>query len=233
MGVTKTTIGRNTVWADSTLPYRWYDAIGPGISKVIEEFVSLPMLAAGTPAAYTTTAVNASTVALVTGNLGGAAVFTTAAAENDGVQIQALGDAFLPTNVNKIYFGCKLQISAATESDFLAGLCITDTTAITDVTDGIYFRKIDGTAVCNHVVETASTETATAAVTVVAATDYILEWVWDGAAITFYVDGVLTGTPAVTNIPTAEYMTPTLAFLTGAGAAITMTVSWMRCIQLD
>ena len=232
MALTKTTLGRATVWYDADYPARPYWMVGPDANILIEEFVNFPMLAAGTPAAYTTTLVNASTVALVGGNLGGAAVFTTAGAENDGVQIQALGEGYLPNSQNQIYFGIKLQISDATQSDFLVGLCITDTTAIAGLTDGIYFRKIDETTTCNFVVETGSTETATEALTVVAATDYILEFWWNGTALNFYVDGVLTGTPAVTYIPTTEYLTPTIALLTGAGAVKTMTVSWMRVGQV-
>ena len=234
MGVTKANVGRNIVWANSDNPHRPYDAIGPQCNKILEDFIRLPMTAAAIPEAYTTTLVNASTIALVASGaaLGGRMVITTDAAENDGAQMQALGEAFLPTANNKIYFGCKFQVSAATQSDFLVGLTITDTTALGGVTDGIYFRKIDETTACNFVIETASTETATAALTIVAATDYTLEFYWDGAALYFYVDGVLGGTPVLTNIPTAEYMTPTIAFLTGAAAVITMTVDWMRTIQI-
>lgn len=233
MALTKTTLGRSTVWYDATYPSRPYRLIGPDANILIEEFVSLPMLAAATPAAYTTTLVNASTVALYTGWLGGALLITTAGAEDDGAQIQALGEAFLPTASNQIYFGIKMRISSATESDFLVGLAITDATAIAGVTDGIYFRKVDGTTTCNFVVETGSTETETAACTIAANTDVILEFWWNGVALNFYVDGVLTGTPALTNIPTTEYMTPTIAFLTGDNAAITMTVSWMRAGQVE
>ena len=232
MALTKTNLGRATVWYDATYPARPYWLVGPDANIFIEEFVDFPMLAAATPAAYTTTLVNASTVALVAGNLGGAAVFTTAGATDDGVQIQALGEAFLPTSSNQIYFGIKLQISDATESDFLVGLCITDTTVLGGMTDGLYFRKVDGSTTCNFVVETGSAETETEALTVVAATDYILEFWWDGATLEFYVDGVSTGTPVVTNIPTTEYLTPTIALLTGADAVKTMTVSWMRAGQV-
>jgi len=233
MALTKTNLGRATVWYDATYPARPYWLVGPDANLLIEEFVDLPMLAAGTPSGYTTTLVNASTAALVAGNLGGALLITTAGAENDGAQMQHLGEAFLPTASNQIYFGIKLQVSSATQSDFLVGLCITDTTVLGGMTDGLYFRKIDGTTTCNFVVETGSAETETAALTVVAATDYILEFWWDGSALNFYVDGVLTGTPAITYIPTAEYLTPTIAFLTGSAAAITMTVAWMRCGQVE
>jgi hypothetical protein len=232
MALTKTTLGRATVWYDALYPARPYWLVGPDANLVIEEFVDLPLLAGGTPAACTTTLVGASTTALAAGNLGGALVVTTADSDNDGAQMQWLGEAFLPTSSNQIYFGIKLQISDATQSDFLVGLCITDTTVLGGMTDGLYFRKVDGATACTFVVETGSAETETAACTITAATDVILEFWWNGTALNFYVDGVLTGTPAITYIPTAEYLTPTIAFLTGDDAAITMTVSWMRAGQV-
>jgi hypothetical protein len=228
----KATIGKYTVWRDADETQRWLDAFGPNVNKVIEEFVNLPMLAGGTPAAYLTTLVGASTVALVAGALGGDLLITTAGAENDGVNMQALGEAFLPTATNKIYFGISFQVSDETESDFLLGLAITSTAALGGVTDGIYFRKIDGSTTCNLVVETASTETEQDVLTVAAATDYILEWTWDGSAMAVYVDGVAGTTPTITNIPTVEYMSPIIEFLTGDNAAITMTIHWMRAIQI-
>jgi hypothetical protein len=229
-----TPIGRSIVLQDTVYSHRWYDAIGPACQKVLAEFVRPYYLAASNIGGWTTTLVNASTHALVAGALGGNLLITTAALENDGAQLQVSAASFLPLAANRIYFGCKFQVSAATESDFLVGLTVVDTTAIGGVTDGIYFRKIDGTAVCNFVIEgNAGTETETAALTVVAATDYILEWIWDGTYIQFYVDGVLGGAPVLTNIPTANYLTPTIAYLTGAAAAITMTVDWLRCIQID
>ena len=232
MGTTTSRIGQAEVLMDDTYTHRWYDAAGPYVNKVLEDFVQTPYIAANAIGSVTTTLVNLSTHALVAGALGGNMLITTAAAENDGAQLQWLGEAFLPTANNEIYFGCRFQVSEATQTDFLVGLCITDTTAITDVTDGIYFRKVDETTACNFVVESnAGTETATAALTVVAATWYTLEWKWNGTNLYFYVDGVYVGAPVLTNIPTAEYMTPTIAFLTGGGGARTMTVDWMRCIQ--
>lgn len=235
MAITGTTpIGSNIVLQDTVYSHRWYDALGPYVNKVIEEFVNWPKLAGGTGAACTTTLVGAGTAVLVANGaaLGGRMIITNAAGVDDSVEMQWLGEAFLPTAGNRIYFGAKFQISDVTDSELLVGLAITDTTAITAVSNGIYFRKIDGTAICNFVIETNNTETATAAVTMVAATDYTLEWIWDGTYIQFYVDGVLIGAPVLTNIPTAEYMTPTIAFQNGEAVAKNMTVDWLRCIQV-
>ena len=235
MAITGTTnIRTSAVLQDSVYEHRWYDALGPYVVKVIEEFVNWPKNAAGYGAACTTTPTGAGTAVLVPDGaaLGGRMIITNAAANDDSVEMQWLGEAFLPTATNRIYFGIKFQISDATQSDFLVGLAITDTAAIDDLTDGIYFRKLDGVTACNFVLEgNAGTETETAALTVVAATDYILEWTWNGSNIEFYVDGVLIGAPVLTNLP-VTYLTPTIAFQNGEGVAKNMTVDWMRCIQV-
>jgi hypothetical protein len=230
--VSKTTIGQHTIFVDANEPQRWLDVWGPDCSRVVEEFVVQPFMSASNMGGWTTTLVNASTAALTAGAAGGSLLITTAGAENDGVNTQVTGEAFLPKATNRLYFGCKFQVSEATQSDFLIGLAITSTAALGGVTDGIYFRKVDGATAAYFVVETASTETSTAAFTCAATTDYIVEFTWDGSALKFYVNGVLTGTPALTNIPTAEYMSPIVEYLTGSADARTMTVSWLRAFEL-
>lgn len=231
MATTYRDYGRNLVIYDSDGGYRWFDALGPGVTKVLEEFVRHPRISTTALGGWTCTVTNA-TFAMTAGALGGSLVMATAGADNDGVNAQVTGEAFLPNSGNRIYFGIRLQASEATESDFLVGLCITDTDCLGAVTDGIYFRKVDAATAVNFVVETGGAETATAALTFAANTPYILEWTWDGAAINFYVDGVLIGTPALTNIPTVEYMTPTMHLLAGSAAVNTFTIDWVRCIQV-
>lgn len=223
--------GRNIVITDGDYSYRWLDAVGPGVTKVIEEWVQHPRMSTTDLGGWTDAVTNA-TFTMTAGELGGSMVVTTAGADDDGVNSQIAGEAFLPNSGNKIYYGIRLQCSDATQSDFFVGLAITDGDCLGGVTDGIYFRKVDGSTACTFVVETGSTETETAACTIADATYVTLEWVWTGSAINFYVDGVLTGTPALTNIPTTEYMTPTMHLLAGEAAAKTFTIAWMRCIQV-
>jgi acyl transferase domain-containing protein len=96
------------------------------------------------------------------------------------------------------------------------------------------FRKVDGVTACNFVLENGSTETETAVLTVAANTYYTVEFVWNGAAIDSWVDGVLQTRPVLTNLPQAQTLTPSIAFLSGAaGAGKTMTIDWMRAIQIQ
>jgi hypothetical protein len=225
-------------WIRGALAYwdthqnRILNAWGPSVSKLIEEWVGVEWAAASTPAGWTCTLVNLSTVTASTA-AGGHIILTTAGAENDGVTLQLSTTPYLLTAALPCYFGIKFQISSATESDFLVGLCASGATPLTDAVNGVFFRKIDGTTTCNLVLEKASAETAGAVLTVVAATDYTLEWYYDGTYVDSWVNGTKQTRLAVTNIPTAAALTPTIEFLSGEIAAPTMTVDWVRAIQFN
>lgn len=187
---------------------------------------------------WTVTAVGASTAAMADAAFG-RLLLTTAAAENDGVQLQKVGEAFLPISGKKMWFKTKFQISDATQSDFLFGIAVTDTTAIVaagdGVTDGIFFQKDDGstsvTLYCQK--DTTTGQTSAASVhTMVDATDVELGFEFDGvSAIKYYVDGVHKGTLDVTTTP-STYLPDTecrvtMAFLTGAAAAKTCSIDYI------
>ena len=188
-----------------------------------------------TAAEWAVTAVGASTVALADAAFG-EILLTTAGAENDGVQLQKLGETFLPVVGKKMWFETRFKISDATESDFLVGLAVTDTTAIVaagdGVTDGIFFQKDDGSAVVSiysQLDTTTGQTTASGVHTMVAATYVTLGFEYDGAAaIKYYVNDVHKGTLAVSaaTLPNTE-CTTTIAFLTGAAAAKTMNVDYV------
>jgi hypothetical protein len=229
----------NLVFYDSQYEQRWLDAIGPTITKVLEEFVATPFSAADSPSGYTTTEVDVglgdTTVTLLAATIpGGHLVIAAAQNENDGAQIQRLGEAFLLANNKPCYFGARFKVSEATQSDFDIGLCITNAALLGGMTEGVYFEKVDGSTTCNFVLENGSAPTATAVLTVVANTFYTVEFVWNGAAIDSWVDGVLQTRPALTNLPQAQTLTPSIAFLSGAaGAGKTMTIDWVRAIQIQ
>ncbi len=241
-------MGFHSKWVHSNLVYyvqgneqRWIDAQGPEVAKVIENFASLPMAGADNPSAYTITLVEAgageSTVALTAGAQGGDLLITTDANDNDGVNMQLTGEPFKFDTTNKYpcYFGISFQASEATQSDFLVGLAITDTTLLAGVTDGVYFECLDASTDINFVLEKDSTETTSAAAvgTFADATDVILEFYFDGTNIDAWVNGSLQTRLATTNLPDDEFLTPSIHFLTGDASAETMSVHWMRTIQIN
>jgi len=224
----------NLVYYD-THRMRWLDAIGPNVVKFIDHFTRLPVDdTTGDPTEFTMTVVEVgtgdSTVALDTTE-GGIMLITTAANEDDGVNLQLKGEAYKMESVKPCYFGLRMKLSEATQSDFLAGLCITDTTLLGGLTDGVYFRKVDASTDISMVAEKNSTETANVDAT--ADTSFhIYEFLYDGNGTIYpFIDGA-QGTAITTNIPDDEALTPSIHFLTGADSAETMSVDWLRAIQL-
>lgn len=213
-------------------------AFGKDVVEYFQDFVGASV-ASDAIAGWTTTLVEAgigeSTVALADGS-GGILLITTDANEDDGVSLQKVGEAFkLSSAQSYLYFGIRLKISDATQSDFFVGLAITDTTPLGGVTDGVYFQKDDGAATFKTTTEKDSTETNSAAAgTIVADTYTLLEFVYTyGTAgrVKFYQDGVLVGNHTA-NIPDDEELTPTIQFLAGAAAVKTMSVDYVRVIQI-
>lgn len=225
----------NLIYYD-TYEHRWIDAIGADVTKYILNTAALPTDdTTGDPTEFTMTVVEVgagnSTAVLSDNTL----LITCAANENDGVSLQLKGEAFdLATN-NLVYFGISFQVNDATQSDFLAGLCITDTTLLGGMTDGIYFECLDASTDINFVLEKDSTETTSAAAvgTLADDTDIVLEFLFDGTNADCWVNGTLQTRLATTNLPDDEQLTPSIEYLTGEAVANTCTVNWMRVIQIN
>jgi len=240
MGVfAQKTVNDHLVYYDAAYPWRWLDAFGPDVVKFLENGVATPYAAANSLGHMTTTLVNASTIANVAGATGGALLITTAAAEHDGLNLNAVGESFYFASAWPCYFGTKLQISNVTESDLWVGMGMTDSVwhGASIPNSGIYFEKVDAAVgITDFVVRKGGVASAVAGVhTFVAATDVTLEWYFDGVNVYAYVNGTLATTVAVSNtsFPNVEYLTPTLEFKTGSGNARTCQVDWIRAIQIQ
>lgn len=221
-----------------TLPFRWVKIIGADTVSYMQDFASLPTDDTTTyPTEWTTT--------LVDGSIGGAdsaGIGTTAggvwsiltnADDDDGQNMQLTGESFLQAADKPLYFGIKLQIDEATESDFIVGDCITDTDLLGGMTDGIYFRKVDGSLNIAFVTEVGSAETESLAVGALADNTYVtLEfYAVSNTWVKAYINGVLVATH--TAGITAEELTPSVHFLTGEGVAHTMSVDWLHAGQVN
>lgn len=215
--------------------YRWVHAIGPGVRqwemRIGSDFT--------TACEYTVTAINtgggASTIAQAV-TAGDRALITTDDADNDSINLQVVGTPFQLAAGHPLYFGAKVSTNEATQSDLLLGLATTDTTliaahALNVVDDGIYFYKLDATTAIYGAYEKSGTVGATVSDTVMDTSKHTYEIYYDGVgAISYYLDGGLV-VQASAGYPTVV-MAPSLFFATGAAAAKTCTVEWMRCIQL-
>lgn len=230
-------IGNNLVFYQGHQK-RIIDAFGPDVVKWESDYVNGQLSAANAPLGWTITLVGLSTLTKAD-STGGALLLTTAGAENDGVSMQLAGEAYkIPaTGTNPLlYFGCRLESNDVVQSDLLIGMCITDTTLLGGMSDGMYFRKVDESAVVEAVTEKNTTETATAAVkTLVVNVRTTFEIVYEYAMLVprvyFFVDGALVATHT-TNLPDDEELTPSVEYLTGEANATILTLDWLRAIQI-
>lgn len=243
MSVLTKQVRNATVYYDSDYPWRWYEAFGSGVNKYLQEFVTLAVdPTTHDPSDFVCTIVEGAgnSTAEVMDFAGGALLITSGTNENDGFKMQlGHGSTGVGENVGfdaqyPFYFGINLKVWNAIECDFLVGLAITNTSALGGVTDGLYFRKVDGDTNVYFVAEKDSLEAATAVATILGDQFHTYEIYYDGDCFQHYVDGNYTGflhrdRPEV---PNNEYLRLTIEFLTGSADSRTMTVDWVRAISV-
>lgn len=185
---------------------------------------------------WTVTLIGAGSDALVADEPFGALAMTNAAADNDGNQIQLTTENFTITVGKKCWFETRLKVSDATQSDFVFGLCVLDTTLLGAVdgdgfTDGIYFAKEDGDTQLDvgSQLDTTTGQTRNTNIATVDTSYHIYGFEYDGAAeIKFYVDGVLKSSLAVSvlTLPNTP-VTVSFALLNGEAVAKVMTIDYV------
>ena len=148
------------------------------------------------------------------------------------------GESFLLASGKKLLFAARFKVSDATQSDFVMGLQITDTTPL-DVTDGIYFQKDDGDANVDFYVSKNATTgrlTTTAATTATSDTFLTLAFYFDGKRyVSLWKDGAQVGnvdltTTLDTYLPDTE-LTVSFGVQNGEAVAKTMTIDYIFAAQ--
>ena len=159
---------------------------------------------------------------------GGVLLITNDDADNDADFFQKVGESFLFAAGKKLWFKARFKVSDATQSDFVIGLQITDTTPLA-VSDGVFFQKDDGDASLDFYVEKDSAATSASAIhTVVDDTYLTVAFYYDGKSeVQYFVDDVKLGTLATTNLPDDEELTISFGIQNGEAAAKTMSVDYI------
>lgn len=163
---------------------------------------------------------------------GGVLLITNDAADDDADFFQKVGESFKFTSGKQLWFVARFKVSDATQSDFVMGLQITDTTPLA-VTDGVYFRKDDGDANLDFVVIKDSTATTATAATTISNDTYVkVGFYYDGvSSIEYFVDDVKLGTSVTTNLPDDEELTISFGIQNGAAAAKTMSLDYIGAMK--
>ena len=167
---------------------------------------------------------------------GGALLITNDDADNDSDELQLAVESFKFASGKKSWFKTRFKVSDATQSDWIIGLCITDTTLIDAVSDGVYFKKDDGDASIDFALELNGSATEASGIATQSDDTFVtLGWYFDGDTtngIKYYVDGTHKGTQTtMTNLCTDEELAVSFALQNGAAAAKTMTLDYIYAAQ--
>lgn len=158
---------------------------------------------------------------------GGALLITNDAADNDLDFFQLVGESFKFEVGKKLFFKARFKVSDATQSDFVMGLQIRDTTPL-DVTDGVFFQKDDGDTNLDFHVEKNNTSTDATAIATVGTGFFTVAFYYDGVSkVHYYVDDVKKGSLATTNLVDDEELTVSFGIQNGEAVAKTMTVDYI------
>lgn len=228
------------LYDDASTTERWFDAVGDRVVRYIMNTAATPTDdTTGMPTEFTNTLVNGSTFAH--GDVaGGTVVLLTDTAEDDGISLQlgdelgGLGESISFAGDYPCYFEATFQGNDVDQSDYLLGVTITDTDPIGAVTDGIYFRSVDESAILNFVIEKDSVESVTAAATLADATDIRVSFYFDGVNIIAAVNDVQMASIARTDasFPNDELLRLTISLLTGEAVANSICIKSLRLIQI-
>ena len=217
--------GNQIYW--STHRERIVYAIGPGV----EASVNLANdIATEDPVGWATTVVEISGATELSGSptQGFIGRITNAGDDNDGGSYQAPGQTFRCVSGMKWYAGLGFTASEATQSDLLFGGCITDTTLLGGMTDGVYMESLDAGTGISVVAEKNTSETQTDSLGTMSTDAQIWEMFWDGTNISYWIDGSLVATVSSGNIPDDQPLRISLEWLNGDGNSRTLDIAFLR-----
>jgi hypothetical protein len=234
------TVNNAIVFYDSVYVHRWYDAIGPSVGKYLQEFLTIPSDETSGDATeweYTQVEIGGANTTVITDVAGGGWLITCAGNEDDGPSMQlgaAAGESVLLDGNYPVYMCLKFAINDVDQTDILFGLSVTDTATLGGVTDGLYLRSVDESALLTFVAEKDGVESIIGSQTMVDGTTYTAEILYDGSTVYTYINGNELGSIAYAspNFPNDEEMRLTLEFLSGEAVANTLTVYEIRMIHL-
>lgn len=161
--------------------------------------------------------------------VGGVLKLTTSQGDNDHDFLQWAGEEsstateiFKITDSEEAWFKARFKISEATQSDFVMGLQIVDTTPL-DTADGIFFQKDDGDTNLDFHVEKSGTQSSLTGIHTMANDTYITAgFYYDGrSTVHAYVNDQAVGSVDNTNLPDDQELTISFGLQNGASASTT------------
>jgi len=182
---------------------------------------------------WTVTETNAGATQAINNEDGGVLLITNTSADNDLAALQLSKETFKFESGKELFFKARFKTSDATQSDLVMGLQITDTTPLS-VTDGVYFKKDDGSAALDFYVTKNSTSSSASAITTLTNNSYItVGFYYNGKDSVQYFAGTDAVSPnylgklGITNLPDDEELTISFAIQNGEAVAKTLSVDYI------
>lgn len=133
----------------------------------------------------------------------------------------------------KLWYKCRIYCAEATQVDIIMGLHIDATDPIdTAPTDGVFFRKSDGSTNIDIVTTKNSNESTAVVGTLTASTWTVLGYYWDGVSkLYYYKDDVEIGSiEPSTNLPDDEAVGVSIGIQNGSANARTLLVDYVWAV---
>lgn len=167
---------------------------------------------------------------------GGILLLTNGASDNDNIFLQYKGGASSTTvetfawdATRALWFKAKCKLSNVTQTDFVMGLQITDTSPLA-VSDGLYFQKDDdSTSLYFNATKSSTSTSLTGLATLVDDTYFSVGFWWDpslGVLNVYYNGNPVGSISTTTNIPT-HTLTISFGVQNGDGNSRTMSVDYI------
>jgi len=238
MGVAFKQVNNAMVFYDEDYPHRWYEALGQGVTKYLQEFIHLAIDdQTGDATEWEGTYIDAADLHVITDRAGGALLFTTGNADNDGFTMQlgaVAGENVLLDGFHPVYFGTRLAMSVVVQQELFVGLAVTDTSLVAAVSDGIYFRTVDAGTTLQFVVENTNVEDIAGTIDLVADEYMELEFLYDGEDVIGYHNGQELGrvNKSSAAFPDDQEMRLSFEFLNGDTVVATCTMEYLKMIHV-
>lgn len=170
--------------------------------------------------------------------VGGVLDLVNAGADDNSTFLQWQGEesgstieTFKITTSERCWFKARFAVSDATQSDFVIGLQITDTTPLA-VSDGIFFQKDDGDTNLDFHVEKDSTSTDETGIHTMEDDTFVTAgFYYDKKNFHVYVNDGKVATVADDNLPNDEELTISFGVQNGEAAAKTFSVDYILAAQ--
>lgn len=222
--------------------YRWLDGWGDVVKYKLDNGFPVDDTT-GDPLGWTSTVVEVGTgtqVFTASTTAGEIATITTAANEYDGGNYQIKGEGVKFVASKPFYAGAQVKFENGTKSDFLFGLCETDTTlmatstahAIAVTGDGAFFATLAGSTDVNvYTYDGGASKNNAAVDTTLDNAYHWYEIVSDGSTIEFYFDGTKVSC-FTADLPDGD-LTLSLNFRAGDDSVEVCSVKDLRVVQVN